>query len=241
MAFIPKTWVDNQTVYAADMNRIEQGIANAVSVTSQTFSDAQKEQARGNINAAPGGFGFGTLPPVVSNPDSLVGTVDGIYHFYNLDNKIEGKASGILVHYQSNFISGSSFCRQIFYPGGKWAYHLERAYAGTWTEWEWVNPPMKDGVEYRTTERYLGKPVYVRMYVGGQLPDKGYTGIDSYASNVDQIVDFGGMSPHFGKSLLNPDFVTLSADTRMIKISCTTDLSAETQFNVWIKYTKTTD
>lgn len=26
MAFIPKNWVDNQTVYAEDMNRIEQGI-----------------------------------------------------------------------------------------------------------------------------------------------------------------------------------------------------------------------
>lgn len=29
-------------------------------------------------------------------------------------------------------------------------------------EWEWVNPPMVAGTEYRTTERYEGKPVYVR-------------------------------------------------------------------------------
>lgn len=33
--------------------------------------------------------------------------------------------------------------------------------AGVWGEWEWLNPPMQLGVEYRTTERYLGKPVYV--------------------------------------------------------------------------------
>lgn len=33
---------------------------------------------------------------------------------------------------------------------------------------EWVNPPMLPGVEYRTTERYLGKPVYVQaVSVGG--------------------------------------------------------------------------
>ena len=28
---------------------------------------------------------------------------------------------------------------------------------------EYLNPPMKLGVEYRTTERYLGKPVYVKL------------------------------------------------------------------------------
>lgn len=31
----------------------------------------------------------------------------------------------------------------------------------TWTDWEWENPPMVADVEYRTTERYNGKPVYV--------------------------------------------------------------------------------
>ena len=34
----------------------------------------------------------------------------------------------------------------------------------TWTE-EWVNPPMKLGVEYRTTERCDGKPVYRKLVV----------------------------------------------------------------------------
>ena len=31
-----------------------------------------------------------------------------------------------------------------------------------WDEWEWENPPMMDGVEYRTTEKYEGKPVYCK-------------------------------------------------------------------------------
>lgn len=29
---------------------------------------------------------------------------------------------------------------------------------------EWINPPMLDGVEYRTTERYLGKPVFTKTF-----------------------------------------------------------------------------
>lgn len=31
--------------------------------------------------------------------------------------------------------------------------------------WEWVNPPMVVGVEYRTTERYLSKPVYKKLQI----------------------------------------------------------------------------
>ena len=43
----------------------------------------------------------------------------------------------------------------------------------TFTEWEWENPPLSSvGEEYRTTERYMGFPVYtqlLRVY-GSQIP-----------------------------------------------------------------------
>ena len=41
---------------------------------------------------------------------------------------------------------------------------------GVWGEWEWVNPPMVVGVEYRTTERYNGKAVYTKVVDFGNLP-----------------------------------------------------------------------
>lgn len=41
---------------------------------------------------------------------------------------------------------------------------------GAWGEWEWVNPPMDIGVEYRTTERWNGKTVYTRIVDCGYLP-----------------------------------------------------------------------
>lgn len=34
---------------------------------------------------------------------------------------------------------------------------------------EWLNPPMEVGVEYRTTERYAGKPVYAQIVSMGAL------------------------------------------------------------------------
>ena len=35
MAFIPKNWADGQTVYAEDMNRIEQGILNSAGLSTK--------------------------------------------------------------------------------------------------------------------------------------------------------------------------------------------------------------
>lgn len=34
---------------------------------------------------------------------------------------------------------------------------------GIWNPWEWVNPPMSSGVEYRTTERFDGETVYCKV------------------------------------------------------------------------------
>lgn len=53
-----------------------------------------------------------------------------------------------------------------------------RFYNGdTWIT-EYANPPMQLGVEYRTQERYLGKPVYRKMVWGGALPNSGYSNVD---------------------------------------------------------------
>ncbi len=41
----------------------------------------------------------------------------------------------------------------------------------TWQPLEWINPPMELGVEYRTTERWLGKPVYTKAVDFGALPN----------------------------------------------------------------------
>ena len=44
---------------------------------------------------------------------------------------------------------------------------------------EWLNPPMELGVEYRTTERWLGKVVYTKLFDYGTLPtpEEGYKNV----------------------------------------------------------------
>jgi len=52
---------------------------------------------------------------------------------------------------------------QTVIPAGS-NHVLHRAYYFGWGEWESDNPPMQVGVEYRTTKRYMGKPVYTMLY-----------------------------------------------------------------------------
>lgn len=51
-------------------------------------------------------------------------------------------------------------------------HHLQRElYDGTWLPWEWENPNMELGKEYRTTERWQGKAVYTNLVDCGALPN----------------------------------------------------------------------
>lgn len=59
---------------------------------------------------------------------------------------------------------------QFAHYNGLWL-ELVRSKIGGWSDWEWVNPPMTPGVEYRTTERWNGKPVYTKLVDFGELPN----------------------------------------------------------------------
>ena len=47
-------------------------------------------------------------------------------------------------------------------------HFVRYAVDGVWTPWEYVNPPMQLGVEYRTVEQYNSKPVYAKAISFGQ-------------------------------------------------------------------------
>ena len=55
------------------------------------------------------------------------------------------------------------------------SFATRRMTEGVWGEWEYINPPMQPGVEYRTTERWGGKPVY-RKYVSYVTTNQGADG-----------------------------------------------------------------
>lgn len=109
----------------------------------------------------------------------------------------------------------------------------------TWTEWEWDNPPMAANVEYRTTERHQGMPVYTKQFSVGALPNNTIKNVELDATfRIFEIkgessfgVTLGGYEPEHGSYLW--------ARQNVIKIKTTSDQSAYAAAVV-IKYCKTT-
>ena len=240
MAYTPTVWKNGEfpPIDAEHLNKIEQGIADAVSVTAQTLSDEQKEQARGNINAAPGGFGLGEGPKQISSWDDA--RENGWYYGPAPAGIGNGNLWG-----RVDALS-STYAVQTIYSDSYVATAKRFRIKNTWKPWEWVNPPMELGVEYRTTERYLGKPVYVKVVDCGACPASGYKDIEYGTNGTVLPIRCEGTWNYAGRSTIpfeatNEDQLHIGALGNRIRVKTGgKDFSGFTcTATVW--YTKATD
>lgn len=112
------------------------------------------------LNKAPDGYGLGTDCKVVEGFETI--TENGWYAVLHHDAPdLGGWWIGIYTRYRS-------LGNILAFRNGH-IVHKKRYY-DEWGPWEWVNPPMSVGVEYRTVERYMGKPVYTKLVDFGELP-----------------------------------------------------------------------
>lgn len=177
MAYEKTVWVNGQApaLDADHLNKMEQGIADAVSVTPQTLSDAQKTQARGNIGAAPSGYGaYGEtlVEPTASGAtteEQQNAEIDELYSKLSNNSSMQILVSPItdLNGGGLGFGVGSLYKRDSSYGGldvSIYGYRFLRKakIAGIWQPWEWVNPPMNGDkyTMYRMIDRYKAQPVY---------------------------------------------------------------------------------
>lgn len=113
-----------------------------------------------------------------------------------------------------------------------------RVYSSGWQPWEWENPLMTLGVEYRTTERYKGKAVYTKLINFGYLPNatKGGIAIDVDATLVLRCK--GVMSNGYTLPYVYGDTrIELCAEKNRILITTNKDYSTGTA-DIQIWYTK---
>lgn len=111
---------------------------------------------------------------------------------------------------------------------------------------EWFNPPMVPGEEYRTTERWNGKPVYAWLIDAGALPNASTKTVyfSNSASTVDEVIYCGGSTnggmslPHVVASTTAS--VYLDNGRGYVNLITGVDRSASTA-KILVKYTKTTD
>lgn len=225
---------------------------------AQNLTDGQKTQARGNIGAAPGGFGgFGEAfvnltASDITSEEQQNAQIDELY------NRLQSNSSmQILV---SPFINGGPFGtgfgvgrlyqRDSSYGGLDVAIYgyrfLHKAKtAGVWQPWEWDNPPMQTGVEYRTTERFWERPVYYKIVDCGKIADNKQ--VEHGIVNMRDCISFQGLRngmpmPSISNNNLSDPWSFYVADINRTKITLACGTSAVGgNCHVMLKYTKTTD
>ena len=194
---------------------------------------------------APAGYGLGESTPTLISNCNIAG--NGWYRVDASTANIPdaGLTSGVL---RIDEATGSLIYQSLyFYASGK-VHKMERIHSsGTWYPWEWVNPPMSLGVEYRTTERYQGKPVYVKLVDCGNVASGTKTINFGYSdSQVFVISVHGVMKSSSGKSFTAPrnngtDIVSCHSDGSGIVVWSKTSAYESYTINCLVKYTKTTD
>ena len=111
----------------------------------------------------------------------------------------------------------------------------------TWGEWEYVNPQMVPGIEYRTTERLQGKPVYAMCVSCGALPNSASTFIEGVLPYNITAISATGFAKSSTESLSIPgEQVTIAVNNEWgyIIITTTSDKSGYTESYVTVKYIK---
>lgn len=229
MAYTPTVWKNGEApaINAENLNKIEQGIANS----------------------APGGFGLGGAAKVLTPADDLNDVWEAGWYAWDAAPQNAPTVGGSLIAYCSMNVlnKGSAYnTHQIIYTFE--GYEIHRYYDGgkqTWSEYAWVNPPMRLGVEYRTTEMYLEKPVYAKLVDCGTIPAQGTHKDLVFSSGVDSIVSVTAYSPQRGNTLpfydTNGVRYSIAGSGTTVMIWNYSEPSLDTDVYALVKYTKTTD
>lgn len=144
------------------------------------------------IGAAPSGYGLGTTAKATTDLNNCLAC--GWYAFSS-DCANAPFSYGVMEtmnRYDTGYV-------QIAYDTGLAnASHngaIAKRVLGTgvtnWSSWEFENPPMKLGTEYRTTKRYLGKPVYIKAIDCGDAPQSSGKSVSHGISNCRVLKCYG--------------------------------------------------
>lgn len=190
-------------------------------------------------NKAPAGYGLGgnAAAPTTNDADSC--TLTGWYAISSMSNcpftygllRVEKWYDGCIFQTAYEMSSGVV---------------VKRRYQNSeWKPWEYVNPPMALGVEYRTTERYFGVPVYIKLVDCGLLPKSGTTKAVAHGiANLAGVIDaYGSTSAGFKIPYgFNGDRIFVGANTTHIQIESAILNYDPSLYNAYciIKYTKST-
>lgn len=182
------------------------------------------------LDCAPSGYGLGTGGVYDSSPDD---TFNGGFYRWDTDNDQTPFSNGsYLVIPRAK--DTSAFQLAVGHAGNTKGVMTTRATtATTVTEWEYINPPMALGVEYRTVERWKNSPVYVKALNVGYVTagSNSFThgcamaqplAVEVYNNDSELVTGYSGIT-------------SLTCDRTSIHMACNNDFG---NITFYLKYTK---
>lgn len=195
------------------------------------------------VGAAPAGYGLGGF--AVPVPGNNLDTLKANGWYYCADSTAGGPSGYALGNAVVEVSAGSAYSpvHQTLHFGtaGRQPFTIKRYWnnaTSAWVDWEWINPPMLAGGEYRTTERYKGKAVYTKLINFGYLPNATKGGISNDVA-ATLVIRCEGVTSN-GYTLpynYNGNIIDLCAEKGWILITTNKDYStAMADIQIW--YTK---
>lgn len=197
-----------------------------------------------DIGAAPAGYGLGVEAKTVNDIDNIVGT-GWFYGTPKIDGFVFGNS--IIHHYENSgySVQEAKLLSATTGTGCDNTILRREKYAGVWQPWEWIDPPMLIGTEYRTTERFNGKPVYTQAFSLGTGCSAGSVkDVEHGIANVQYLISCQGFTNYPAAmpcgGFLTTDHTIVTALAGYIRICSTVDTTGSLFYAI-LKYTKTTD
>lgn len=167
---------DNARYWAQQAHMAAGG--GVVSFNGRTGSVIPKkgDYTAADVGAAPEGYGLGGAAKRLTSEDDLNNIWENGWYFWGSDkpaNAPKMNPGGAADSYIFMRVTNYDFQNvlQEYWSLNQNSQNQARRINrnGTWGLLEWYNPPMQIGVEYRTTERFNGKPVYAQLVNCGAL------------------------------------------------------------------------
>jgi len=170
-------WVGTTAQY----NALESKDANCLYVITDATSAAQMAvefadvkqsiaDTQQNIVDSTQGFGLGNHGTRITYNMLDATTANGWYSFGSSEAMT---INGVMFSWANMLVAAlkEENLRQILFPSSpNNEVMIRQRYGGVWSDWECVNPPAKLNVEYRTTERWMGKAIYTKVINCGVPP-----------------------------------------------------------------------
>lgn len=194
---------------------------------------------------APAGYGLGgTNGAVVTDANNA--TNNGWYTVYNGGTNLPGTSFGGSIHVKA--FPANNIIQHLYYTGHGGGECRRICVDGVWGQWEYIAPALYVGLEYRTTERYMGKAVYTLLVDLGTLPVSENKYVYPSIPNNATIVSIAGIATdgkyYYPFPLANANgvrgviFTAFDANNQFyVCVRANQDCSALTA-KVEIKYTK---